>query len=192
MLIDDHPYLFFYLVGCILVVVFFLVKITIFWVINWITKGNILNKNLKKLLPPDERNFGEKVALFFGALILEMALSWINVVIVLWQITSTLFRTAREVFSSTPEAIKLLRFPLRNNPNLSRESVWAYMFALQIKIGERQPNESELLMTLNDLFGYYPSFDRMAALKQLEILNVISSDVMFSTVSHLSHSKGEV
>src|ERR1700693_3122699 len=103
MWIHSHPYLFIYLIGCILVVILTLIKISLFWTIAWITKGNILNKNLKKLLPPNKETFIKKVTQFFGVLLLETALSWINVVVVLWQITTALLRTVREVFSSTPE-----------------------------------------------------------------------------------------
>ena len=192
MWIHSHPYLFIYLIGCILVVILTLIKISLFWTIAWITKGNILNKNLKKLLSPNKGTFIKKVTQFLGVLLLETALSWINVVVVLWQITTALLRTVREVFSSTPEAIKLLRFPLKTNPDMSREAVWAYVQALQVKGGGKQLSESELLATLNELFDQFPSFDRRDALKQLESLNVMSSGVISATLSRLSPSEEEI
>jgi ABC-type multidrug transport system fused ATPase/permease subunit len=192
MWINEHPYLSLYFLGCVLVVILTLLKIILLWAVEWLTKANILNKNLKKLLPPDENTFGKKTTLFVGTLALEAALSWINVVVMLWQIITALLRTVRDVFSSAPEAIKLLRFPLKNNPNMSRESVWAYLLALQMKVGEKEPSESELLLALNDLFGHYPSFDRVAALKQLERLNVMDSDAIAATLGRLSSSDREI
>jgi hypothetical protein len=192
MWINEHPYFFLYALGCILVIILTLLKIILFGAVDWLTKANILNKNLKKLLPPDEKTFSDKATLFVSLWALEVALSWINVMVVLWQIITGLIRTARDVFSSAPEAIKLLRFPLRNNPNMSRESVWAYVLALQMRGGEKQPGESELLFALNELFHYYPSFDRIAALKQLERLNVMDTDVISATVGRLSSSQGEI
>jgi len=75
---------------------------------------------------------------------------------------------------------------------MSRESVWVYLQALQVKVGGKLPSESELFENLNELFGEFPSFDRQAALKQLESLNVMSSDVISSTLSRLSHSESEI
>lgn len=103
MSIDQHPYLFIYLLGCALVVLLSIVKVVLFWIIAWITKGNILSKNLKKILPPDEKTFGQNAILFIGALALESALSWINVIVVVWQIMTTVLKTLREVFTSTPK-----------------------------------------------------------------------------------------
>lgn len=191
MWIDQHPYLFIYLLGCVLVVALLIFKIILFWIISWITKENILNKNLKKLLPPDEKTFEQKAYFFIGTLALEIALSWINVVVVVWQIMTTVLKNLREVLASTPEAIKLLGFPLRNNPNMSREAVWAYLYALGIKGGEKPPSEHELLLELKEPSRHHPSFDRKAALNQLNDLNVMSADVILSALDNLSSSEGE-
>ncbi|GEM_PF-2028260 len=192
MWIDNHPFIFFYLVGCVLVVVLTVFKVIFFWTINWIIKANILNKNLRKVLPPDDVTFMEKVARLVGTLVVEVMLSWINVVVILWQIVVALLRTARDLLSPAPEGIKLLRFPLRNNPAMPRESVWAYLLALQVKVGEKQPNEATIVRSLNELTDYYPSFDRIAALKQLESLNVVSSDVISASLAHLGDSPEEI
>lgn len=192
MWIDDHPYLFFYLTGCIFVALLISLKIIIFLAIGWITKGNILKRNFKKVLPPEEGTFTEKASGFLILFAFDAALSWISVVVVLWQIATELLRTLRELLSPIPEAIKMLRFPLRNNPDMSRESVWAYLFALQIKVGGKQPTETELLGPLNEIFSYYPSFNRSAALKQLASLNVISPEVLSAAMGQLSRAEGEI
>jgi ABC-type multidrug transport system fused ATPase/permease subunit len=191
MLIDQHPYLFIYLLGCVLVVILSIFKMILFWIISWITKDNILGKNLKKVLPPDEKTFLQKAIWFIAVFTLEAALSWINVIVVFWLIMTTVLKYLREALSSTPEAIKLLRFPLKNNPHMSREAVWAYLYALQMKVGERTPTESDILFSLNELSEHYPSLDRKAALNQLSSLNVMSTDVISSVLDGLSFSEGE-
>jgi len=62
------------------------------------------------------------------------ALSWVGVVVGLVKFAIVFLRIIRDVVAQTPEAIKVLRYPLRNNPDLSREAVWAYVYALGIKL----------------------------------------------------------
>jgi hypothetical protein len=170
MRIDEHPYLFLYLAGCVLSLILIVLGNLVAGVVGWITRANIVNKNLKKLLPP--QTFAVKASLLLGTIAFSVALSWINVLLVLlWQIPVSLFGILRELFSSTPETIKLLRFPLKNNPYLSREAVWAYVQALQIKLGQIQPGESALRASLDEVFGYYPTFDRAKALNKLKALS---------------------
>ena len=124
MRIDEHPYLLLYLVGCVLSLILIVLGTVVSGTVGWITRANIVKKNLKKLLPP--QTFAAKAGVVLGTLAFSVALSWINVLlVVLWQIPVGLLGTLREFFSSTPEAIKLLRFPLKNNPYMSREAVWA-------------------------------------------------------------------
>ena len=183
---DIHPYLSIYLIGCALVVFLTLFKVVFFWFIGWITKENILNKNLKKLQYPDEKTFTSKALLFLGVIVLEAALSWVNVLIIIFQIIKILLNVIREALTTMPEAVKTLRFPLRNNPNMSREAVWAYLSALQIQVGEKQPNESDLLYSLDEVADYYPSFNKQIALNQLKDLNIISNGIILSTLNELS------
>ena len=189
MWIDEHPYLSIYLLGCALAFILTLFKVALVWIINWITKANIFYENLKKVQPPDTDSFENKALKFIGILLAETSISWINVIVVLWQIASIVLRALREFFSSTPETIKLLRFPLHNNLDMSRESVWAYLCAIGLKAGANQPNENEILTGLNEAAGYYPSFDRVAALKQLENLNVVNGDIISSTLKRLSSTE---
>ena len=184
--LEEHPYVLLYLVGCVAAALLSLVHLVIFGLIRWMTKTNTLNRNLNKILPPDERALYEKVATNLTAIALSVALSWINVLVVAWQILAGLLGTVRELFSSTPEAVKLLRFPLRNNPKMSREAVWAYVQALQIKLGQLQPGESELRASLDEVFGYYPSFDRAKALNKLKALNVLSGDAVSALAATVS------
>ncbi len=182
---DEHPYLIFYLVGFCCAVFLILVKIMVFSFLNWITKTNILNKNLKKILPPNEETILAKWIKLIGVLAAEAALSWINVIVSLFQIVVTILRVLREAFSSVPEEVKLLRFPLKNNPDMARESVWAYLIALNVKTGEKILTEIELISNLDEVRSYYPSFDYSSALKQLDGLNIISSENIYNAQMQL-------
>lgn len=182
MLIDNHPFIFAYLLGSIFVVILILFKVILFWFIDWAIKANVLQKNIRKLMPPDETTFVTKVAKFIGIVVFESLLSWINVAIVLWQIVSGLLRVTRDLLQPAPEAIKNLRFPLRNNPDMPRESVWAYLQALRVKAGEKQPTPEALISSLNEVSELYPTFNRMIALKQLESLGAINPDVTSASI----------
>ena len=49
MRLNDHPYITIYLVGCLAVLMLIIAKASIFSLVDWVTKANILRKNLKKL-----------------------------------------------------------------------------------------------------------------------------------------------
>ncbi len=186
MLIDTHPYIFIYLLGSVLVVLLTLFKTALFYTVDWMIRANVLQKNMRKLLQPDESSFGDKALKSFGLLLVEAFLSWVNVAVILWQILSALFRVARDQLQAAPEAISILRFPLRNNPDMSRETVWAYCQALGVKAGHKLPTKEELVNSLNEISRYYPTFDRVAALKHLESLNTVNPEVTLASLAELS------
>ena len=188
---DEHPYIGIYLLGCVAAAMLSLFKAGLFWMIGWITKSNVAEKNLKKIQPPDKETFGEKAATFFTLLAISSAFSWLSVITAPFEIMWGLLKVLREVFASTPEAIKVLRWPLRNNPDMSREAVWAYFFALKLKVGEASPNVYGLLTELNELSEHYPYFDRKAALNQLNGLNVMSAEIISSALDRLSSFEEE-
>jgi len=68
---------------------------------------------------------------------------------------------------------------------MSRESVWAYVLALQVKSGDKLPDESALLTSLKEMSNHYHTFDSRTALKQLDNLKVISPDVMTASLKRL-------
>jgi hypothetical protein len=78
--IDRHPLILFYLVGSFLVVVLSIFKLILFRAVDWIIKANILNRNLRKLHPPDNMTFGGKATELIVTLVIEALLSWANVV----------------------------------------------------------------------------------------------------------------
>jgi hypothetical protein len=186
MSIEFNPYLIFYLFGCLLVIVLTLAKLILFTSIVWFTKANILKKNLKKIAPPDKRNIFLKIADPLVMFLVETILSWINVLYVTWQIITGILRVLRDAFNPVPEEIKMLRFPLRNNPYLERESVWAYMIALELKSGDKQPYGNYYKEMLDELSENYPTFNRIEAIKILEGLNVLTTETaaMFRDITN--------
>lgn len=187
MSLDQHPYLVIYLTGSALVILLSFFKIALYWLIGWFTKENILQKNLRKIQA--QRSFLTRSLTNSGFIIIESLLSWINVVIVIWQILVALLRTIRETFASKPEKIKALRFPLWNNPDMSRESVWAHLLALEINLGEGEPHKFELFSSLEKLSEFYPEFDQKEALHHLGVLKVIDEDIISETITLIDKNK---
>jgi len=186
MWIDEHPYLAIYLMGSVLVVILTLVKVVLFPAIDWLTKGNILKKNLKKLMPPDVRTFAVKFATLGGQILFEAALSWINVVVIIIQIPITLLRVIRDGFTSVPEEVKQLRYPLRNNPNMSKESVWAYIYALGIKGGGEVLSPRDIIASLEEVKANHKTFDCIVALDHLQQLGIASAAALDSAREYLA------
>lgn len=177
MWLDNHPYVMFYIVGCVITFFLILFKIVFFYFIAWLVKGNVYRKNIRKLEPPNEESFADKAGVFVSVTLIEVAFSWINVVLIPLQIVMHLFKLVREALTAVPEEIKLLRFPLGNNPNMSREAVWAYLVALEMKTGF-ELNEGLIRYRLEELVGNNPSFNCATAINVLEGLKVVNPELM--------------
>ena len=182
-MLADHPYLRLYLLGCALVVPFWVASLTFRWVLAWITKGNIMAANFRKLQPTARTPFWARTGKFIWSVVSEVSLSWVNVIVITWKFVVLLLRVAREALSSAPESIQRLRFPLKTNPDLPVESVWAYVFALSICAGALPPDEKRLEEELDDVSYQVPRFDRSVALRQLEALDVVKPSVMDAVVA---------
>ncbi|HDR9030277.1 TPA: hypothetical protein QDB14_004514 [Burkholderia vietnamiensis] len=184
MQLGDHPYVIFYLVGCLVTLLLIIAKAIIFSFIGWLTKANILQKNLKKLDPPDTKRWWDRVTAFVFLALFEMVLSWINVPIGLWQIAAGLFRTLRELLTPAPEEIKLLRFPLRNNPDMPREAVFAHVLALSVRAGNVTTGTPENISSaLQEIKWNYPSFSDQQAIDTLKSLKVVDSEILTSALA---------
>jgi hypothetical protein len=171
-----NEYLFVYLAGCLVALFVILLKAILQWFLLWISKENVLQKNLKKLEPPDARSFHAKALTIIGVLLFESLLSWINVVVGIWQIIALPLKLLRARLAAVPEEVKQLRFPLWNNPMLSREAVWAHSVALSVKAGEIIPDDFALNQSLWELMEYHEGFDAQGALKRLAALGVLSEE----------------
>lgn len=71
-----------------------------------------------------------------------------------------------------------MRFPLKNNPNMSSEAVWAHFQALMFEAGGVKPNERDLLGSLREIQEYYPNFVPSEAVSNLQHLNVVNDEVL--------------
>lgn len=161
-----------------MVIILTLANLILFWSICWITKGNILRQNLKKVQAPDDLTFLQQACIYIGLLLLNALFSWINVLLIPLEMIKMLLNVLREALASTPEEIKLLRFPLWNNPHMSREFVWAHYQALNVKALGIRPNADNLNDSLNELVDYYPSFRKKEAINELKKL--IASEIGLS------------
>ncbi|HEY4964487.1 MAG TPA: hypothetical protein VIH90_07390, partial [Candidatus Saccharimonadales bacterium] len=147
-----------------------------FWLIEWIVNDHVVKKNLAKLRDPS-RPFMERAAIYFLLLLVDIVLSWISVIWIILRIIYALFLIIRSLFESVPEEVKLLRFPLRNNPSMSREAVWAYATALDVRSGKPWDGFSKRteLKELNEL---YPGFSCSEALNIFKGLKIVDPDTV--------------
>lgn len=154
--------------------------------VDWIFKGGVFRTNLKKLYPPDPQSRLSKF--LWGALLvlLSALLSWIQVLLGLGEAVWRFVKIVREVFAAVPQDIKRLRFPLHNNPDMSREAVWAYVCALNAKEGGVLATPSKLLESLEAVRQGHEYFDPRLALKHLAELRAVSAETVDATMEHFS------
>ena len=168
-----------YIAGGVAGVILSLARLIVVRAYAWATKSNVVAKNLRKIDPPAAESFVTKVGAWAVAWGLTFLLSWISVAFELfWGIPVAVLRILREMFSSTPEAIKLLRFPLRNNPAMSAEAVFAHMTALNRLAGQNTLTEPQLMLKLDEVKKRVPSFEPSVAVDQLAALRAVDEDVL--------------
>lgn len=186
MFLDLNEYVSIYLLGCFIAFILLMFNTLFLWFLQWLTKANVVENNLKKLEPPNDATFLQKASIYIITLIIELSLSWISVLVQIWLTLTSILKILREVFTETPESIKLLRFPLKTNPNMTREGVWAHLMALQLVAEGRELSCVELVDSLNDIKYYYSTFEREHAVKQLKLLNTFSVETINATLSNLA------
>jgi hypothetical protein len=164
-----EQYLAFYLIGCLLVVMLMLIHAIIYWSLSWLTKSGQAMKNAKKIMDPNETS---TLFITFTFIIIDISLSWINVLIIPFQIIKGLVTALRESWS-TPASVKTLRYPLKNNPDMTREAVWAHIVSILVLMTGQQPESDEIADGLLEIQNWYPSFDTSTALDQLIALSVV-------------------
>ena len=185
MLTNLNEYVVIYLFGCVVAFVLLMFNTSLIWFLRWLTKANVVYKNLAKIEPPDETTFKQRTVGYILTILFEIVFSWIGVLLQIWLTITTLLTTLREVLTETPEAIKELRFPLKTSPNMSREAIWAHVMAVQIKTEGIKFLPSELVDSLDAVRGNYSSFDQEYAMKQLAELDVVSADTINATLNNL-------
>ena len=176
-----------YIAGCALSIAVMALRVSISWCLRWISKTNILLRNLRKLNPPDDRTFGSRIGESVVMTLLSAALSWISALFEIWQTVYIVFDALRELLAATPERVRVLRFPLKTNPDLQREAVWAYVAGLQVLAGELV-GAASILAGLESVAKIHPIFDRELALRQLDSLHVVDSATISETRARLPDS----
>lgn len=167
-----------YLAGGIAAVILGLLKTAGFYAYNWFSKSNVVAKNLRKI-DPSEESISEKVSDWAFVLLLSFLLSWIAVAsALLWEIPVAALRVLRELFTATPEAVKVLRFPLRTNPYMSSEAVFAHVTGLNQLVGANAPTAVNLIEAVDNIRRKVPSFQADVALDQLAALKVVDESVL--------------
>lgn len=167
-----------YISGCLVAAVVMLFNAATSWFLRWATKTNVILKNLKKLEPQGDSTVTARVAKVGLVFVLEIALSWISALFGIWSLLRTILTTIRETFSSTPESVRALRYPLRNNPGMSRESVWAHVTGLSVLSGQAPGSPDELLTSLDAVADHHSDFDRALALRSLKTLRVVDPELI--------------
>jgi hypothetical protein len=66
------------------------------------------------------------------------------------------------------------------------ESVWAYLLSLRVSVGEIISTDEKILSELNEIQASIPSFDTRTALKQLQRIGVVETDLVARAMSHLN------
>jgi len=185
---DWQLYLFIYFAGVICAILMMLIQIVFVFTINWITKTNIFYKNLKKLDPHNIEagiysKYSSKLIYF-----LEPLLSWISVVFIIGRMFYTICNNIRVALQSTPEEIKILNFPLRNNPDLKPEVVWAHLMALRSKNGDIV-NSYIISANLKEIKLKNSYFASDFAIENLKRLNVIDPEILSDTLETIKTDK---
>lgn len=146
------------------------------WIVNWFTKANILIKNHRKITYYSPKPIPIIIFNFIGGYLLIFILSWVEVLFKLYYIFKLILDTIRYFINPLPEFLKNLYFPLKNNPNLECEEVWAHVIAIAIAGGVRVRVDgylgciNDIQGAINDILKIYPAFNVYSALLQLQSL----------------------
>jgi hypothetical protein len=171
-----------YLLGCFAAIVVMLANTAVFYSVGWLRKSNIVARNLKKIFPPDRTPFATKLAKGAAFVALEIALSWIAVAAGAWKLLRFVLETMREVLSPPPEAVRKIAYPLKCNPDMSREAVWAHTLSIGALTGDSLAQPEGICEALSEVSAVYDDFDKELALRLLRGLNVVAPDVIDESV----------
>jgi hypothetical protein len=167
-----------YILGCVAAAVVCIFNWILLWSMRWLSKTSIFLRNMKKIQPPSEVSVVARTLSGVGAVLFEIAFSWISVLVGIIGFFRTVFVGLREVFTSVPEGIRALRFPLFNNPHMSPEAVWAHAVAIAVLAGEPVSDASQLLAMLADVMSERSGFGACRALSILASLGVVDPKII--------------
>jgi hypothetical protein len=180
---DEHPLvLTLYLIGSAAGAITFAVLSALGEFVSWMTKTNILERNLKKLTRNDDATLITRTLFFIGLLLVAALFSWVFVLLWLSVSVFGILFALRDVFESKPEAVKKCRYALKNNPHLSREAVWAYSIALDAANGQPMIEGKLIAESLNNVRVNHDDFNGHAAVQFLRTFYVVEPHVLDSAI----------
>lgn len=166
-----------YIVGCFYSALLAFGSLLLDVIIHWVAGSGYFWANLKKIglyrgindaFAPQPVSWRLR-ALWIS---IEVGLSWVALPFSCWAILATAVKVVRSIFRPDPPRIVEIRLPLRSNPSLSAEAVWARVFAIAILAMGDFPKEAEVLKEI-ELQKERVSLDPTLAVDHLIHLNVL-------------------
>lgn len=77
--LNDHPNLVIYLAGCVVAFLLFLLHTVAASILSWISKDNVLKKNVNKIKDPNGVGLAVKASLYVLLALFNAAFSWLGV-----------------------------------------------------------------------------------------------------------------
>jgi hypothetical protein len=170
-----------YLLGCFATLFLTILKITLIQVGFWFVNEQIYRHNIAKISvyfsPITGHLTHEKTKLktIVFTIFLDCLLSWINVVFVTFQICMFCLILIKFMFRTAPPSFQEILFPLRNDPSLDPEMVWARIIAVG-NYGHAQPTASNLKLDLDTTSRLVPGFSRAKALACIRALKFVPEE----------------
>lgn len=169
-----------YILGATLAFCYIVFNKAVDWLYSKITGLDVFRENLKKLEMHYDFFTGEmkeypvtnKEAT--KLILLEMSLSWISVIIQIWKTFKFFIQAIKEQLTVSP-ALKELYYPLRNNPYLEKEIVWARLISSSVITTGRQLSLEEVYRGIEIYESRLINFNRDKALKYLLDLEVVKN-----------------
>ncbi len=166
-----------YLLGSLATVILYILNQVVFGTIRWFMKLNVMTDNYNKLVYPFKpESIRDKATKHLLSVVFESIFSWISVLIQIYGTFRGLLEIIREVFSDKPENIKELIYPLKNNPNLKAEHVWAYVAAIGILDGNIMPNKGAIASELQQSVDANNKFNYELAVEKLKTLHAVEEE----------------
>jgi hypothetical protein len=175
---------FLYLLGSLLVLALTLSKVALGWLTeqllgigyHWFNcqKIGFFRSRITGHLS-DKPDSYSVIALVIG---FEMLLSWINVPVCIWQLFTQLVSTAAELMKRAPEDLNKYRYPLRENPSLSPEEVWAHLVAVAVAGGKLTIRSETLVQELHEISDRGIKINKLQALECLAELRCMRTGII--------------
>jgi hypothetical protein len=118
------------------------------------------------------------LVLALSLIFIEAVSSWIGLLCGVWKLCHLLLAAMRTFFSKQPEELIRVRFPLRANPDLEPEAVWAHLFSLSILMSAGLFSCEETLSDLAMTKERVGRFDEIKAISYLENIGIAKKQLI--------------